>query len=140
MKTVERVAGIIIKDGKLLFVKGKGVSVLWTPGGRIEPGESDEECLRRELKEEIKVELESMEHFGDYTRKSTHFDHLSKNKVYLATVRGVPEPDNEIESLVWVSLEDFENRRHNFMPVQEKELIPDLIKKGIFGSKKHSSE
>ena len=49
-KPKTRIAGIIIKDGKLLLVKGKGYEELWTPGGKIDENETDEECLKRELK------------------------------------------------------------------------------------------
>lgn len=57
METRTRIAAIIIKDKKLLLLKGKGYKELWTPGGKIELGESDEECLKRELKEEIIPDL-----------------------------------------------------------------------------------
>ena len=60
MNTRERVGAIIIKDNKLLLLTRHGFQHIWTPGGKIEPGESDEECLRRELKEEIDAELKEM--------------------------------------------------------------------------------
>ena len=43
-----RILGIIIKDRKLLMLKGRGYKELWTPGGKMEVGETDEECLKRE--------------------------------------------------------------------------------------------
>jgi ADP-ribose pyrophosphatase YjhB (NUDIX family) len=60
METRIRIAGIIIQNGKLLMLLGKGYPELWTPGGKLEAHESNEECLARELKEEIGVNLLSM--------------------------------------------------------------------------------
>ena len=55
-------AAIIEKSGKLLIAKRRLNGTLggkWEfPGGKIEPGETPEECLRRELKEEFDIESE----------------------------------------------------------------------------------
>jgi ADP-ribose pyrophosphatase YjhB (NUDIX family) len=63
METKTRIVAIIIKEGKLLMLKGKGYKELWTPGGKINPGENDKDCLRRELKEEIGAEFIDMKFF-----------------------------------------------------------------------------
>ena len=53
-------AAIIIKDKKVLVArrsKDDKLAGKWEfPGGKIEPGESPEECLKRELKEELGVD------------------------------------------------------------------------------------
>lgn len=55
-------AGIIEKDSKILIAMRKKNDTLggkWEfPGGKIEPGETPEECLKRELKEEFDIETE----------------------------------------------------------------------------------
>ena len=55
-------AGIIVKDKKVLLAKRPGHSHLgglWEfPGGKIEPGESAVQCLKRELAEELKIEID----------------------------------------------------------------------------------
>lgn len=54
--------GIITKDGKILLGEKKkgeiGTGVLSGPGGKLDPGETLEECLIRETREELEVALD----------------------------------------------------------------------------------
>ena len=61
MKTIEVVAAIIIKDGKVFATqRGYGEWKGWWefPGGKTEPGESPQEALVREIREELDAEIE----------------------------------------------------------------------------------
>src|SRR5438046_262774 len=62
MKLIEVAAGLVFREGKLLITQRylqAHLGGLWEfPGGKREEGESFEECLRRELKEELGIELE----------------------------------------------------------------------------------
>ena len=53
-------AAVLVKDGKILIAQRKLGDFLagkWEfPGGKLEPGETPEVCLRRELKEEFGVD------------------------------------------------------------------------------------
>ena len=59
---IEVVAGIIYKGDKFLIAQRnlkKSQGGLWEfPGGKIEPGESREEALKREIFEEFHAEIE----------------------------------------------------------------------------------
>jgi 8-oxo-dGTP pyrophosphatase MutT (NUDIX family) len=133
MESVTRIAGIIIRDGKLLMLLGKDHKELWTPGGKIELGESDESCLKRELKEEMGVELLSCKFFKEYSNPSFyHPERTTIERVYIAEIDGEIKPDEEIESFVWFSKEDFENKKYPMITNTEEVLIPDLIKSKIW--------
>ncbi|MFD0672230.1 8-oxo-dGTP diphosphatase MutT [Cohnella sp. GCM10027633] len=66
-----RVAAAIIENeqGRILIARrspGKSQGGLWEfPGGKIEAGESVEDCLRRELREEMAIEIEPYAYFGE---------------------------------------------------------------------------
>lgn len=64
----EVVAGAIFRDGRLLLAQRIGppeLSGLWElPGGKAEPGESAEAALRRELREELGVEVAGAQRVG----------------------------------------------------------------------------
>lgn len=61
MKHIEVVAAVIYKDGKI-FATQRGYGEfegMWEfPGGKIEPGESCEVALKREIQEELGVDIE----------------------------------------------------------------------------------
>lgn len=61
MKTIKVVAAIIIKDGEVFATqRGYGEWQGWWefPGGKMEAGESPQEALRREIREELDAEIE----------------------------------------------------------------------------------
>ena len=61
MKTIEVVASIIHQDGKILATqRGYGeYKGLWEfPGGKMEPDETEEQAIVREIREELNVEIE----------------------------------------------------------------------------------
>lgn len=61
LKNIEVVAAVIESNGKILTTqRGYGEFVgLWEfPGGKMEKGESREQALKRELKEELDAEIE----------------------------------------------------------------------------------
>jgi len=63
MKTIEVVAAVIINNNKILCVqrgesKYSYISKKYEfPGGRIEEGETKEEAVKREIKEELKMDI-----------------------------------------------------------------------------------
>ncbi len=77
---IEVSAGLVFRGGKLLITQrppGSHLGGLWEfPGGKREPGESFEQCLQRELSEELGIEVQVLELVEDlthhYPERSVH--------------------------------------------------------------------
>jgi len=86
MKTVT--AAVIIEEGRLLLAQrpnGDSLAGLWElPGGKVEPGESVQECLERELLEELGMVSTAGE---EVARTVHHYRHGSFEMVALVTRR-----------------------------------------------------
>ena len=59
---IEVAAGLVFRDGRLLIIqrhRDAHLGGLWEfPGGKREPGETFAQCLHRELREELAIEVE----------------------------------------------------------------------------------
>jgi len=71
-------AALIEKQGKILLARrkaGKHMGEKWEfPGGKIDPGESPQEALRRELAEEFSIEARIGEYLGSTEFRQGEFE------------------------------------------------------------------
>ncbi len=103
-------AGLLWKEGKVLITKrpqGSHLAGFWEfPGGKQEPGESLEECLQREIMEELAVDVKVDEHLlqvdHDYDTKS-----ISLHLFQCSRMRGEPRPIG-CDVMAWVDPEDLD--------------------------------
>jgi 8-oxo-dGTP diphosphatase len=65
---IDKLAYIYIKDGKLLITLSHGKDTWYIPGGKRETGESDQQALAREVKEELDVDIvaATIKHYGTF--------------------------------------------------------------------------
>ena len=90
MKTIRVVAAVIRSENKI-FVTARGYGEFkgqWEfPGGKIEPGETPEEALAREIKEELETEIMvgSLIHTIEYDYPTFH---LSMDCFWCEIVKG----------------------------------------------------
>lgn len=113
MRVIEVAAGLISKDGRYLIAKRKpGVHLggLWEfPGGKKEQGETLEECLQRELFEELSIQIDWPIPF-QIIRHEYRENTVELHFFRCAIAAGHPAPVDSAE-IRWVSpheLKDFE--------------------------------
>ncbi|MDX9755458.1 MAG: A/G-specific adenine glycosylase [bacterium] len=105
----EVVAAAIYKNGRYLLGKRPGTSMLaglWEfPGGKVEAGETHEEAVRRELREELGIEVEVQKHLVSVDHTYTH--HTVTLHLYLCHHIGGKPQTLYHSDLKWVSPKQF---------------------------------
>ena len=88
------VAAVVEQDGAFLVtrrVRGVHLEGYWEfPGGKCEAGETHEECLRREIREELNVEVAVRHEL--LTTVHAYDDRAVELHFYQCTIEGAPEP------------------------------------------------
>lgn len=121
-------AALVFKEGKFLItqrMEGDSFGGYWElPGGKKEPTESLEECVVRELKEEIDIEVEIKHFFRIITY---HYPQRSVrlNIFFCSHKGGTPKPI-ECQDLAWVVPGDL--HKYKF-PEADQSLIAELAKR-----------
>ncbi|WP_034920853.1 NUDIX hydrolase [Gillisia sp. CAL575] len=109
---IDKIALIKIKDGQVLSTKSKGKNKYYFPGGKRELGESDEQTLIREIREELSVEIipNSYKYIGTFKAQSDGMKDgiIVKMTCYSADFNGVLKPNNEIEEIKWLNFTDID--------------------------------
>lgn len=105
-----RVYGILIKDGELLVNEEliRGRNIIKFPGGGLDWGEGTRDCLVREWKEELDIEIRVLGHFytTDFFQHSA-FDDSQVISIYYLVEGDVPARiinHVENERTYWISL------------------------------------
>ena len=109
-KEIDKLAWLYIQDGKLLVARSKNKALFYIPGGKREAGESDEQALIREVKEEISVDLmpDSIKSAGVFKAQADGQRHgvVVKLTCYYADFEGQLAPDAEIEEIALIGHDD----------------------------------
>jgi 8-oxo-dGTP diphosphatase len=119
---------LVDTDGRVLLAQrpeGKQLAGLWEfPGGKVEPGETPEQCLIRELQEEIGIETD-IPCLAPLTFASHSYDdfHLLMPLFVCRRFRGIAQP-KEGQLLKWVRPKQM---RDYPMPPADAPLIQFLI-------------
>ncbi len=129
--------GAVVRDpqGRLLMIKrgrepGAG---LWSiPGGRIEPGETDDEALVREMLEETNLTVEVGRLLGRVQRPGLDGAVIDIRDYAVTVIGGTLRPGDDAEDARWVPSRDLDS-----LEVTEG-LIEALTGWGVFGPQRQS--
>lgn len=111
MKTVNVVAAII-KDGDKIFATQRGYGDFkdgWEfPGGKTEPGETPQEALAREIREELEAEITVGDHLVTVETDYPEF-HLSMQCFWAELKKGSTMKLVEHEAAKWLSADELDS-------------------------------
>lgn len=104
-----QVTAAVIQHGRSVLIARRPpnglLGGLWEfPGGKQEPGETLPGCLKREIREELGIEIAVGEPFGVYRHAYTHFK-VTLHAFLCTILSGEPAP-LEASELRWIEMED----------------------------------
>ena len=124
METIDVVGAVIEREGKILITRrpeGSHLAGLWEfPGGKPHPGESLEEALRREIREELDAEVIVRERID--TVEWAYPDKRVRLVFFRCAMEGEPRA-LEGQEMAWVTAAELS--RHDF-PAADAALIARL--------------
>jgi 8-oxo-dGTP diphosphatase len=102
------VAGALIADAKLLVAQRNRppeLAGLWElPGGKVTPGESDEDALARELSEELGIEVA----VGPQLGADVALSETATLRAYRVSTHHTPQPHDH-RALRWVGIDELDD-------------------------------
>lgn len=111
-------SGVVWEDGKLLLVRD--LHGFWAGiGGWVEPGETPEQAIIREAREELGVEAEVVSHFRPFIAWNVREQEppvsflLFPHRIKLASLDLRPDPQ-EVTAVAWVAPDELDG--YDMMP------------------------
>jgi 8-oxo-dGTP pyrophosphatase MutT (NUDIX family) len=109
---IDVVAWICIRDRQVLCARTRGNDVFYLPGGKREQGESDWEALRREVQEELNVNLLAETFTELILIQEVAHGYTEPTQVTMrcfgADYRGEIMANSEIEAIAWLRYRDLD--------------------------------
>ena len=129
---IQKAGAVVIRDRRLLVTRSAGKDFFIAPGGKLEAGETPHQALKRELQEEIQidVDLATLEALGTfYAEAAGSSGRMLKMHVFIVhDYTGEPAPSSEIEEIRWISSQDGNIKIGSIF---EHDVMPLLMARGL---------
>ncbi|MFJ4652812.1 NUDIX domain-containing protein [Nocardia sp. NPDC088792] len=103
-----------IRDRRLLQTRSTGKDVFYMAGGKIDPGETPETALHREIREELGVAATAVTELGVFEAEA--YGHPAGTRLhmtcYLGELADEPSASGEIAELRWFTLAEYAAMPH----------------------------
>ncbi|MDU0477644.1 TIGR00730 family Rossman fold protein [Staphylococcus chromogenes] len=124
METIAVSAAVIRNAaGQVLTVRKRGTDLFMFPGGKPEAGETPQDAVVREVREELGISLSNVSLFGEFTAPAANENARVVAHVFTATCVDTPEIAAEIEASAWV---DIDNPHVPLAPLLADAVFPAL--------------
>ena len=118
-RTIRVVAAVLEKDGRYLITQRRASAVLpllWEfPGGKVEPGETDEQALKREVMHHLGAEIDCGKLISFVSHPYEHY--VVDLFLYECTLKSDVLEPRAVNAFKWVTSSDFD--QYPFTPADE---------------------
>lgn len=131
MADYDKVGLLAVRESRVLLCRKKHTtSLLILPGGCREAGETSEQCLLRELREELgDVTVSALERLGSYRDVAAgDASKIVEVELFSGILAGDAAPHSEIKELVWFGGDDDPAQ---LAPSIRNKIFPDLAARGL---------
>ena len=125
------VVGLVhVEAGRLLVVRSRNKKAFYLPGGKIEPGETPADAVRREVREELGIELERPEVLKRYVAPAYGEGEgaMVDMTCFTASLLGTPRPTSEIAELTYVTRDEYRGHAETAPAIHE--VLADMVASG----------
>jgi 8-oxo-dGTP diphosphatase len=129
MRMIEKSALLLIRgswpESELLLVKEYGRTHWLFPGGKQEAGETKEQALRREIREELNAEVTQFSDLGTVEGHTPDGRNLRMH-LFSGAIDGEPQASSEISALNWLSRANLRKVAAELTPITVEKVFPLL--------------
>ncbi len=130
---IYKAAGLIVKDRKVLAERSVGKPAFVQPGGKIEAGETPQQALVRELKEELTIDVDEadLELVGNYSAEAANHPgrQVHMHVFMVKKWQGQIQASSEVEELLWLTSDI--PKDVTIGSIFTHDIIPALKKQGL---------
>lgn len=130
MRIIKKIGLAVFKEKKILQVRtNKQEKVFYALGGKIEEGETDIECLKREVKEELGCDVEefSLKFLKEFEDVAHGDQGMLNMRLYEGKLIGEPKPSSEIVEFGYF---DSSSNKENLSVIAQRTIFPWLKENG----------
>jgi 8-oxo-dGTP diphosphatase len=128
---IQKVALAVFKEGRIIMARNHNKTAFFNLGGKIEPGESDIDCLQREVMEEAAahVDVSSLKFLAEFEAPPYNRPHdILRMRLYEGRLQDEPTPSAEVAELQYF---DSSVDPHLLTPITRDHIFPWLKAQGL---------
>lgn len=133
MRTIKKVALAVFKDKKIMLVRSsRRDEIFYTLGGKVKEKETDMECLKREVWEEISCRIDegSLKFLHEFVGPAHGSNDKLGIRMYAGKLLGEPKISSEVFEIGYF---DCNSDKKHLSEIAQTIIFPWLKEKGYIG-------